>query len=83
MGKKFWYSERKGSGETYEVAAFIHVISALVIFNSRPANELITVIDPVKKLVMATAMVTEITKRHSCKVELKHSGRALGSLVFW
>jgi len=39
-----------------------------------------TVIDPVRKLVMATAIVTEAMNMHSWKVDVKHSGRALGSL---
>ena len=69
-----------GNG-TYEDAATIQVISALVIFKSLPANELMTVMEPVKKLVMATAMVAEITNRDSWTDDLKHSGRALGSLV--
>jgi len=47
--------------------------------NSLAAKLLITVIDPVRKLVIATAMVTEITNRHSCSVDVKHAGRALGS----
>jgi hypothetical protein len=65
---------------TYDEAAFIHVISALVMPRSRPAKLLITVIEPDKKLDIATAIVTDITKRHSCSVDLKHSGRAFGSL---
>jgi hypothetical protein len=66
--------------DTHDVAAFIHVISALLILNSLPAKLLITVIAPVRKLVIATAIVTDVTNRHSCSVELKHSGRAFGSL---
>jgi hypothetical protein len=50
---------------TYEVAAFIHVISALVIPKSLPANELMTVTAPVRKLVMATAIVHDSTNSHS------------------
>lgn len=50
---------------TYELAAFIHVISALLIPNSRPAKLLITVIAPVRKLDMATAIVTDMTNKHS------------------
>jgi hypothetical protein len=46
---------------------------------SRAAKELITVIEPVRMLVIATAMVTESTKRHSWSVDLKHAGLALGS----
>lgn len=46
---------------------------------SLAAKELMTVIDPVRKLVIATAIVTERMKRHSCSVDLKHAGRALGS----
>jgi hypothetical protein len=65
---------------TYDEAAFIHVISALVMPRSFPAKELMTVIEPVKKLDMATAIVTDMTNKHSCSVDLKHSGRALGSL---
>jgi hypothetical protein len=65
---------------TYDEAAFIHVISALLMPKSLPAKLLMTVIAPVKKLDMATAIVTDMTKRHSCSVDLKHSGRALGSL---
>jgi len=64
----------------YDVAAFIHVISAFVMLRSRAAKELMTVIDPVRKLVMATAIVTEAMNMHSWKVDVKHSGRALGSL---
>jgi hypothetical protein len=51
----------------------------LLILNSLAAKLLITVIDPDKKLVIATAIVTENTNIHSCSVEVKHSGRALGS----
>lgn len=40
-----------------------------------------TVIDPVRMLVMATAIVTESTNRHSCSVDLKHAGRAFGSFA--
>jgi hypothetical protein len=65
---------------THDVAAFIQVISALVMPRSLPANELMTVIAPPKKLDMATAIVTDTTNKHSCSVDLKHSGRALGSL---
>jgi hypothetical protein len=50
---------------TYEEAAFIHVISALVMSRSRPAKEDRTVTLPVRNEVMATAIVTESTKRHS------------------
>jgi hypothetical protein len=54
-------------------------------FKSRAAKELMTVMEPVKKLVMATAMVTEAMNMHSWNVDVKHSGRALGScsLVGW
>jgi hypothetical protein len=55
------------------------VICALVMPRSLAAKELITVIDPVRILVMATAIVTDSTKRHSWSVDLKHAGRALGS----
>ena len=48
-----------------DVAAFIQVTCALVMPRSLAAKELMTVIDPVRKLVMATAMVTDITKKHS------------------
>jgi hypothetical protein len=65
--------------ESYEVAAFIQVISAFVMFKSRPAKELMTVMDPVRKLVMATAMVTDAMNMLSWNVDVKHSGRALGS----
>jgi hypothetical protein len=64
----------------YDVAAFIQVISALVMFKSFAAKELMTVMEPVRKEVMATAIVTRLTNRHSWSVDLKHSGRALGSL---
>lgn len=67
------------SRQTHLVAAFIQVISAFVIPNSLPAKLLMTVIAPDKKLVIATAIVTENTNKHSCSVDLKHSGRALGS----
>jgi hypothetical protein len=73
-------SSFKATDVTYDGAAFIHVISALVMPKSLPAKELMTVIEPVKKLDMATAIVTDMTNRHSCSVDLKHSGRALGSL---
>lgn len=66
---------------TYEVAAFIQVISAFDICNSLPAKEDMTVTEPVKKDVMATAMVTDNTNKHSWMVDLKHSGRASGSLI--
>ena len=62
-----------------EHAAFIQVICALVIARSLAAKELMTVIEPVRTLVMATAMVTDNTKRHSWSVDLKQAGRALGS----
>jgi hypothetical protein len=55
------------------------VISAFDMPKSLAAKELITVIEPVKKLVMATAIVTDKMNRHSWNVDLKHSGRALGS----
>jgi hypothetical protein len=64
----------------YLDAAFIHVISALLMFKSRPAKLDMTVMLPVRKLVIATAMVTDNTKRHSCSVDWKHAGRALGSI---
>jgi hypothetical protein len=76
---QFLYSTRTRG--THDVAAFIHVISALLILNSLPAKLLITVIAPVKKLVIATAIVTDITNRHSCSVEVKQSGRVFGSLT--
>jgi hypothetical protein len=50
---------------TYEVAAFIQVISALLMPKSLPAKLLITVILPPKKLVIATAIVTDATNKHS------------------
>lgn len=50
-------------------------------FKSRPAKDDMTVTEPVRKAVMATAMVTESTNRHSWMVDPKHSGRALGSLI--
>jgi hypothetical protein len=57
-----------------------HVISAVVMPKSLPAKLDMTVIEPVRKLDMATAIVTDMTKRHSCNVDLKHVGRAFGSL---
>jgi hypothetical protein len=66
--------------QTYDAAAFIHVISALLMPRSLPAKLLMTVMEPVRKLDMATAIVTDMTNKHSCRVDLKHSGRALGSL---
>jgi hypothetical protein len=57
-----------------------HVISAVVMPKSLPAKLDITVIEPVRKLDMATAIVTDMTKRHSCNVDLKHAGRAFGFL---
>ena len=56
------------------------MISAFVMPRSRAAKELMTVIAPVKKLVIATAIVTETMNMHSWNVDVKHSGRALGSL---
>lgn len=47
---------------------------------SLAAKLLMTVTEPVKKLVMATAMVTDMTNKHSWSVDLKHSGLAFGSL---
>jgi hypothetical protein len=64
----------------YDVAAFIQVISALVMPRSFAAKLLITVIEPVRKEVIATAIVTKPTNKHSWSVDMKHSGRALGSL---
>jgi hypothetical protein len=64
----------------YDVAAFIQVTSALVIPKSLAAKELITVMEPVRNEVIATAIVTRLTNRHSWSVDLKQSGRALGSL---
>jgi len=64
---------------THALAPFIQLISALVIPKSLPAKLLITVTLPNKKLVIATAIVTEATNKHSCVVELKHSGRSFGS----
>jgi hypothetical protein len=40
-----------------------------------------TVMEPVKKLVMATAIVTETINMHSWNVDVKQSGRELGSLL--
>jgi hypothetical protein len=40
-----------------------------------------TVMEPVKKLVMATAIVTETMNMHSWNVDVKQSGRELGSLL--
>ena len=51
--------------KTYDDAAFIHVISAVVMSKSLPAKDDITVTDPHRKDVMATAMVTEATNKHS------------------
>lgn len=48
-----------------EVAVFIQVISAVVIPRSLPAKDDITVIAPVKKAVMATAIVADKTNKHS------------------
>jgi hypothetical protein len=56
---------RSGCSGAYEVAAFIQAISALLIPRSLPANELMTVIEPVRKLVIATAKVTDNTNNHS------------------
>jgi hypothetical protein len=71
----------KNKVSTYLDAAFIQVISALVMPKSLPTKLDITVILPVKKLDIAIAMVTDKTNKHSCSVDLKHSGRALGSLL--
>jgi hypothetical protein len=49
-------------------------------FKSFAAKELMTVMEPVRNEVMATAIVTRLTNRHSWSVDSKHSGRALGSL---
>jgi hypothetical protein len=56
------------------------VISALVMARSLAAKLDMTVMEPVRKLDMATAIVTDMTNRHSCSVDLKQAGRALGSL---
>jgi hypothetical protein len=56
------------------------VISALVISRSLAAKLDMTVMEPVRKLDMATAIVTDMTNRHSCSVDLKQAGRALGSV---
>ena len=40
-----------------------------------------TVTEPPRKEVIATAIVTDSTKSISWMVDLKHSGRALGSLI--
>jgi hypothetical protein len=73
--------KRRREPAVRDVAAFIHVISAFVMPRSRPAKELMTVMEPVKKLVMATAIVTETINMHSWNVDVKQSGRELGSLL--
>ncbi len=55
------------------------MISAFVMFKSLPAKELVTVREPFRKLVMATAMLTDRMNKHSWKVDPKHSGLAFGS----
>ena len=57
------------------------MISAVVISKSLPAKVDKTVTVPVRKELIATAIVTEKTNRASWRVDLKHSGRALGSLI--
>lgn len=57
---------------------FIHETSAVDMCKSFAANELIMVIAPCRKVVIATAMVTDMTNKHSWNVEEKHFGRALG-----
>jgi hypothetical protein len=48
----------------YDVAASICVISVLVIPRSLAAKELMTVIEPVRKFVIVTAMVTDLTNKY-------------------
>jgi hypothetical protein len=63
--------------ETYDDDADIHVISGVVILRSRPTKEEITVTLPVVMELIPIAMVAVRTKRTSCRVDLKHSGRRL------
>jgi len=63
---------------SYEQAALIHVISAVVMSRSEPMKLEITRVAPVVMEVIATAMVAVRTKRTSDIVESKHGGRASG-----
>ena len=47
---------------TDEEEAVIQVISALVIFRSSPTNEVMTVVDPIRKELIETAIVVVKTK---------------------
>lgn len=67
--------------DTYDVDAAIHVTSAFVIFSSLAAKLDMTVTPPVKNDVMATANVHDNRHKHSCRVDVKASGRAFGSLI--
>jgi len=63
--------EKKG---TYEAEALIHVISALLMFKSRPIGAVITVQIPYKNEEVPIDIVAVRTKRHSWMVVGKHAG---------
>jgi hypothetical protein len=59
---------------THEEAAESQVISGVVIFRSRPTNEVMTVILPAVMELIPIAIVAVSTKSTSCTVDLKTSG---------
>lgn len=58
--------------------AVIQVISAVDMFKSSPTKEDMTIVDPCRRLGMATPSTAVKMKSSSCVSERKHAGRALG-----
>jgi hypothetical protein len=79
MGQWTGISLSGGLETTYEALAAIHDTSASLMFKSCPMNEVMTVTQPTLMALMAMAMVAVATKRTSCTVLLKHSGRPLAA----
>lgn len=64
----------------YADAELVHVISAVVMPRSFPTNEVMTIIEPPRREPIAMAIVAVKTNRVSVRVDLKHAGRASGSI---
>jgi hypothetical protein len=74
VGKGSW------EGETCDVDAPIQVTCAEVMLRSFQMKDVMTVLEPMVKEPIDMAIVVVATNRISWNVDLKHSGRLLGSM---
>ena len=70
-----WPKNSKKHPATSDCAALIQVTSAEVMFKASPIREVIQMTAPVKTEVCPIAIAVVNTKRNSCIVDLKQTGR--------